>query len=122
LLAFDPARRIVPLLVRDSCHDDRCPANRKPAAAPRLAQLAHTHSQLWSTYRISIHFVLSLAQQGAGDVSGTVEAIAVLGATSLNNLLQAIYAKAYSAGHIGSVPVAALGLMVARGIGMAALS
>jgi hypothetical protein len=87
-----------------------------------LAQLAYAHSQHWSAYRISIHFVLSLAQQGAGDVSGTVEAIAVLVATSSNNLLQAIYAKAYSAGRVGFVPVAALGLLAACGIGMAALS
>jgi hypothetical protein len=46
----------------------------------------------------------------------------VLVAAPSNNLLQAIYAKAYSAGRIGFVPVAALGLLVARGIGMAALS
>ena len=55
-------------------------------------------------------------------MSGTVEAIAVLVATSSNNLLQAIYAKAYSAGRVGFVPVAALGLLAACGIGMAALS
>jgi|ERR1700733_3780323 hypothetical protein len=101
---------------------NRAPANRKPAAAPRLAQLACTHAQHWSAYRISIHFVLSLAQQGAGDVSGAVEAIAVLVATSSNNLLQSIYATECSGGRVGSVPVAALGLLVARGIGMAALS
>ncbi len=55
-------------------------------------------------------------------MSGTVEAIAVLVAASSNNLLQSIYAKEYSGGRVGFVPVAALGLLVACGIGMAALS
>jgi hypothetical protein len=87
-----------------------------------LAQLAYAHSQHWSAYRISIHFLLSLGEQGAGDVSGTVGAIAVLVAAPSNNLLQAVYAKEYSGGRIGFVPVAALGLLAACGIGMAALS
>ena len=67
-------------------------------------------------------FVLSLAQHGAGDVSGTVGAIAVLVATSSNNLFQAAYATAYSGGRVGFVPVATLALLAASAIGMSALS
>jgi uncharacterized membrane protein (DUF4010 family) len=66
-------------------------------------------------------FVLSLAQHGAGDVSVTVGAISVLVATASNNLFQAVYATAYSGGRTGIMPVAALGLLAACGIGMAAL-
>jgi uncharacterized membrane protein (DUF4010 family) len=66
-------------------------------------------------------FVLSLAQHGAGDVTVTVGAIAVLVATASNNLFQAVYATAYSGGRTGIMPVAALGLLAACGIGMAAL-
>ncbi len=64
-------------------------------------------------------FVLSLAQHGAGDLPGTVGAVAVLVATSSNSLFQAVYAIAYSGGRIGFAPVAALTLLAACGVGMA---
>jgi len=64
-------------------------------------------------------FVLSLAQHGAGGVSGNVGAVAVLLATSSNNLCQALYALACSGGRTGLVPTAALGLLAAGGIGAA---
>jgi uncharacterized membrane protein (DUF4010 family) len=66
-------------------------------------------------------FVLSVAQHGAGDVSGTVGALAVLVATASNNLFQAAYATAYSGGRTGFVPVAALALLAACGIGIAVM-
>lgn len=64
-------------------------------------------------------FVLSVAQHGAGEVSATVGAIAVLVATASNNLFQAAYATGYSGGRTGFVPVAALASLAACGIGMA---
>jgi uncharacterized membrane protein (DUF4010 family) len=64
-------------------------------------------------------FVLSLAQHGAGELSGSVEAIAVLLATASNNLFQAVYATAYSGGRTGFVPAAALTVLAACGVGMA---
>lgn len=64
-------------------------------------------------------FVLSLAQHGASNMSSTVGTIAVLVATSSNNLFQAAYATAYSGGRTGFAPAAALALLAACGIGLA---
>ncbi|MGA3002994.1 MAG: DUF4010 domain-containing protein [Acetobacteraceae bacterium] len=66
-------------------------------------------------------FVLSLAQNGAGQVSVSVGMIAILLAASSNNLLKATYAVAYSGGRRLIWPVAALALLAAGGIGLAAV-
>jgi uncharacterized membrane protein (DUF4010 family) len=64
-------------------------------------------------------FVLSLAQNGAGQVSIAVEVIAILIATSSNNLLKAGYAMAYSGGTRLIWPAAALTMLAVGGIGVA---
>ncbi|HVC60397.1 MAG TPA: DUF4010 domain-containing protein [Acetobacteraceae bacterium] len=64
-------------------------------------------------------FVLSVAQHGAGEITGTVGAAAVLVATASNNLFQAAYATACSGGRTGFAPVLALALLAACGVGMA---
>ena len=65
-------------------------------------------------------FVLSLAQHGTGQLPSGVAAFAIVVATSSNNMLKAAYALAYSGGRTGIVPVAALALLAACGIGLAA--
>ena len=64
-------------------------------------------------------FVLSLAQHGAGEISSSVGVIAILLATSSNNLLKALYVVAYSGGRLRTWPVATLALLAACGIGAA---
>jgi uncharacterized membrane protein (DUF4010 family) len=64
-------------------------------------------------------FVLSLAQNGAGQVSVTVGVVAILLATSSNNVLKAVYVVAYSGGSRLKWPVAALVALTACGIGLA---
>ena len=64
-------------------------------------------------------FVLSLAQNGAGQVSVSVGVVAILLAASSNNLLKAIYAAAYSGERRLVWPVAALAVLAAGGIGLA---
>jgi uncharacterized membrane protein (DUF4010 family) len=64
-------------------------------------------------------FVLSLAQHGAGAVSGHAGVIAILLATSSNNVLKAAYAMAYSGGHRLIGPIAALLFLAACGVGVA---
>jgi uncharacterized membrane protein (DUF4010 family) len=64
-------------------------------------------------------FVLSVAQNGAGQVSVSVGVVAILLASSSNNLLKATYAMAYSGGRRLVWPVAALALLAAVGIGLA---
>jgi len=64
-------------------------------------------------------FVLSLAQHGAGQVSSHVGVIAILLATSSNNVLKAAYVVAYSGGRRLIGPVAALLLLAACGIAAA---
>jgi uncharacterized membrane protein (DUF4010 family) len=64
-------------------------------------------------------FVLSLAQNGAGQVSVSVGVVAILLAASSNNLLKATYAVAYSGGRRLIWPVAALALLAAGGVGLA---
>jgi uncharacterized membrane protein (DUF4010 family) len=64
-------------------------------------------------------FVLSLAQNGAGQVSVSVGVVAILLAASSNNLLKAGYAVAYSGGTRLIWPVAALTVLAACGIGLA---
>jgi len=64
-------------------------------------------------------FVLSLAQNGAGQVSVGVGVTAIVLAASSNNLLKAGYAAAYSGGTRLLWPVAALAMLAACGIGVA---
>jgi uncharacterized membrane protein (DUF4010 family) len=64
-------------------------------------------------------FVLSLAQNGAGQVSVTVGVVAILLAASSNNLLKATYAVVYSGGRQLIWPAAALALLAAAGVGLA---
>jgi uncharacterized membrane protein (DUF4010 family) len=64
-------------------------------------------------------FVLSLAQNGAGQVSVNVGVVAILLAASSNNLLKATYAVTYSGGRRLIWPVAALALLASGGIGLA---
>ena len=64
-------------------------------------------------------FVLSLAQNGAGQVSVGVGVVAILLAASSNNVLKAGYALAYSGGLRLVWPVGALALLAAGGIGLA---
>jgi len=66
-------------------------------------------------------FVLSLAQNGAGQVSAEVGVVAILLATSSNNLLKAAYAMAYSGGNRLIWPVSALALLAVCGVGVAAV-
>jgi uncharacterized membrane protein (DUF4010 family) len=63
-------------------------------------------------------FVLSLAQNGAGQVSVTVGVVAILVAASSNNLLKAAYVVAYSGGSRLKWPVAALVALTACGVGL----
>jgi uncharacterized membrane protein (DUF4010 family) len=64
-------------------------------------------------------FVLSLAQHGAGEVSVAVGVVAILLATSSNNLLKAAYVVAYSGGSRWKWPTGALVALAACGIGVA---
>ena len=64
-------------------------------------------------------FVLSLAQHGAGAVSVHAGVIAILLATSSNNVLKAVYAAVYSGGRRLLGPVVALLGLAAAGIAIA---
>jgi uncharacterized membrane protein (DUF4010 family) len=64
-------------------------------------------------------FVLNLAQPEAAQVATNVAVGAILVATSSNNLVKAGYAVAYSGATMRVVPVAALVLLAACGIGIA---
>lgn len=64
-------------------------------------------------------FVLSLAQNGAGQISSNVGVIAILLATSSNDVLKAVYAVAYSGGRRLIGPAAALVVLAACGIAVA---
>ena len=64
-------------------------------------------------------FVLSLAQHGAGAVPEAVRVTSVLLAAASNNLFQAGYAAAVSAGRVGIAPVAGLVLLAGVGAGAA---
>jgi uncharacterized membrane protein (DUF4010 family) len=64
-------------------------------------------------------FVLSLAQHGAGGISSHTAVIAILLATSSNNVLKAAYAVAYSGGPRLIGPVAALLFLAACGVAVA---
>jgi uncharacterized membrane protein (DUF4010 family) len=64
-------------------------------------------------------FVLNLAQPEAAQVATNVAVGAILVATSSNNLVKAVYAVGYSGATMGVVPVAALALLAACGIGIA---
>jgi len=64
-------------------------------------------------------FVLNLAQHGAGEISSHVEVVAILLATSSNNVLKAVYAVAYSGGRRLIGPVAVLLLLAACGTAVA---
>ena len=64
-------------------------------------------------------FVLNLAQPEAAQVATNVAVGGILVATSSNNLVKAAYAVAYSGATMRVVPVAALGLLAACGVGIA---
>jgi uncharacterized membrane protein (DUF4010 family) len=64
-------------------------------------------------------FVLSVAQHGAGQISSHVGVIAILLATSSNNVLKAAYVVAYSGGRGLFGPIALLVLLAACGIAAA---
>lgn len=64
-------------------------------------------------------FVLSLAEHATGDMPASVGIIAILIATSSNNLLKAGYTMAFAGGRAGLVPAAALALLALGGIGAA---
>jgi len=66
-------------------------------------------------------FVLSLAQHGAGGISSHAGVIAILLATSSNNVLKAAYAVAYSGGRQLIGPVAALLFLAACGVAITLL-
>ena len=66
-------------------------------------------------------FVLSLAQNGAGQITVTVGTVAILLAASSNNLLKAGYVVLYSGGTRLIWPVAALAVLAVGGIGIAAV-
>ena len=53
------------------------------------------------------------------EISSSVGVIAILLATSSNNLLKAVYVVAYSGGRLRTWPVATLALLAACGIGVA---
>ncbi len=63
-------------------------------------------------------FVLSLAQHGTAGISGSVATVAILLATSSNNLLKAVYAVVYSGGSRLRLPAAALVLLAVCGVGV----
>jgi uncharacterized membrane protein (DUF4010 family) len=65
-------------------------------------------------------FVLSLAQNAAGQMSVAVGIVAILIATSSNNLLKAVYAAVFAGARASAAPVVALGLLALCGFGIAA--
>jgi uncharacterized membrane protein (DUF4010 family) len=65
-------------------------------------------------------FVLSLAEHATGDMPVGVGVVAILIATSSNNLLKAAYTMAFAGARSGLVPAAALGLLALGGVGGAA--
>ncbi len=64
-------------------------------------------------------FVLSLAEHATGDMPTGVGIVAILIATSSNNLLKAGYTVAFAGGRAGLAPAAALALLALGGIGAA---
>ena len=64
-------------------------------------------------------FVLNLAQPQSTQIATNVAVGAILVATSSNNLVKTAYAIAYSGGRMSAVPLAALTLLAACGIGIA---
>jgi len=65
-------------------------------------------------------FVLSLAEHGSGQIPVASEVIAILIATSSNNLLKAGYTAVFAGGRPSLPPTAALGLLALCGLGIAA--
>ena len=65
-------------------------------------------------------FVLSLADHASGDMPAGVGIIAILIATSSNNLLKAAYTLAFAGGRGGLAPAVALGLLALGGLGVGA--
>lgn len=66
-------------------------------------------------------FVLSLAQNGAGQMAGGTGVVAILIATSSNNLLKAAYVAGCSGGRGLPGPICALVILAAGGLGLAAV-
>lgn len=67
-------------------------------------------------------FVLSLAQNGAGQVSDQTAVVAILLAASSNNLLKALYVGLYAGGRFLAAPIYTLAALALAGIVMAVLS
>ncbi len=65
-------------------------------------------------------FVLSLAEHATGEMPAGVGIVAILIATSSNNLLKAGYTVAFAGGRAALAPVAALGVLALGGVGGAA--
>ena len=65
-------------------------------------------------------FVLSLAEQGDGQMPVMTGVVAILIATSSNNILKAGYAAAFAGGRASLPPAAALALLALAGLGIAA--
>ena len=64
-------------------------------------------------------FVLNLAQPAGAQIGVEVAFGAILVAASSNNLVKAVYATVYSGGGVRAVPLAALVVLAACGIGLA---
>ncbi len=65
-------------------------------------------------------FVLSLAEHATGDLPVGVGIVAILLATSSNNVLKAVYTMVFAGGRSGVLPAAALGVLALGGVGGAA--
>jgi len=65
-------------------------------------------------------FVLSVAQHGTGSMQNGATALAIIVASSSNNIMNGVYALAYSAGRTGIVPLCALVALALGGVGFGA--
>ncbi len=65
-------------------------------------------------------FVLNLAQGGVGGLALRVAVIAILIASSSNNLLKGVYSIAFAGRKAGAIPLAALFILACCGFGIAA--
>jgi uncharacterized membrane protein (DUF4010 family) len=66
-------------------------------------------------------FVLNLAQPESAQIALDVAVGAILVAASSNNVVKAVYAVVYSGGGVRTVPLAALVVLAACGVGLAAV-
>lgn len=61
-------------------------------------------------------FVLSLAQGGVAGIASSTAAAAIVIATSLNDVIKAIYAMAFSRRHVSITAASVLGFLAALGV------